>query len=91
VLAATIIGSAMAFIDGTVTNVALPHIQDVKPSAQGCEYCLKTGGTWMHLRECLVCGYVGCCDQSVPLQRRNPLRFRATLSRAGLISYSLGA
>jgi MFS family permease len=28
VLAATIIGSAMAFIDGTVTNVALPQIQD---------------------------------------------------------------
>ena len=33
--------------------------------AKGCEECVKTGGTWVHLRECLVCGHVGCCDSSV--------------------------
>ncbi len=38
--------------------------QRVKPSAQGCEECLKNGETWMHLRICLVCGHVGCCDTS---------------------------
>jgi hypothetical protein len=58
---------------------------------QGCEDCLRIGDTWIHLRECLICGHVGCCDQSVPLQRRNPLWFRSSLPRAGLISYSLGA
>ena len=42
----------------------LDQIQDVKPSAQGCEECLKTGDWWVHLRECLVCGHVGCCDSS---------------------------
>jgi hypothetical protein len=42
----------------------LSHIHDVKPSAQGCEDCLKIGGTWVHLRECLECGHVGCCDSS---------------------------
>jgi hypothetical protein len=67
------------------------QIKDVEPSAQGCEDCLRTGDTWMHLRECLTCGHVGCCDQSVPLQRRNPLSFRAALSRAGSASYSMGA
>ena len=69
------------------------QIRDVEPSAQGCEECLKTGDAWVHLRECLVCGHVGCCDQSVTLQIRNPLPlwFRATRPRAGLISYSLGA
>jgi uncharacterized UBP type Zn finger protein len=29
-----------------------------------CEDCVKTGDTWMHLRLCLSCGHVGCCDQS---------------------------
>src|SRR5919112_146799 len=40
------------------------QIKDVEPSAEGCEDCLRTGDTWMHLRECLICGHVGCCDQS---------------------------
>jgi uncharacterized UBP type Zn finger protein len=30
----------------------------------GCEECLKMGSTWVHLRLCLVCGHVGCCDSS---------------------------
>ena len=40
------------------------QIRDVQPSAQGCEECLETGDSWVHLRECLVCGHVGCCDSS---------------------------
>lgn len=43
----------------------LSEIRDVTPSTtQGCEDCLKIGGTWVHLRECLTCGHVGCCDSS---------------------------
>jgi uncharacterized UBP type Zn finger protein len=42
----------------------MSQINDVEPSAQGCEDCLRAGDTWMHLRECLICGHVGCCDQS---------------------------
>ncbi len=34
------------------------------PHAHGCEECLKTGGDWVHLRLCLTCGHVGCCDDS---------------------------
>ncbi|MFP2907297.1 ubiquitin carboxyl-terminal hydrolase 14 [Pyxidicoccus sp. 3LFB2] len=30
----------------------------------GCEECLKMGDTWVHLRRCLSCGHVGCCDSS---------------------------
>ena len=37
---------------------------DAKPSSQGCEDCLRIGGTWVHLRMCLTCGHVGCCDSS---------------------------
>ncbi len=42
----------------------LGQIQDVQPSAEGCEDCLRMGDTWVHLRECLSCGHVGCCDSS---------------------------
>ena len=42
----------------------LTRIRDVKPSAQGCEECLQIGDTWVHLRECLTCGHVGCCNSS---------------------------
>jgi uncharacterized UBP type Zn finger protein len=40
------------------------QIRDVQPSAKGCEDCLKTGDRWVHLRLCLSCGHVGCCDSS---------------------------
>jgi uncharacterized UBP type Zn finger protein len=42
----------------------LDLIQNVTPAARGCVDCLKTGDRWVHLRLCLTCGYVGCCDQS---------------------------
>ena len=42
----------------------LAQIHDVTPSADGCEDCLKIGATWLHLRLCLECGHVGCCDSS---------------------------
>ncbi|PYX52727.1 MAG: hypothetical protein DMG76_28465 [Acidobacteria bacterium] len=29
-----------------------------------CEDCVKTGDKWVHLRLCLSCGHVGCCDSS---------------------------
>jgi len=34
------------------------------PNAGGCEECLKMGDTWMHLRLCVHCGHIGCCDDS---------------------------
>ena len=40
----------------TITAVAAP--------GQVCEDCVKTGDTWVHLRQCLVCGHVACCDSS---------------------------
>jgi uncharacterized UBP type Zn finger protein len=42
----------------------LGQIRDVAPSADGCEDCLRIGGQWVHLRLCLTCGHVGCCDSS---------------------------
>ena len=42
----------------------LDQLKNVTPVARGCLDCLKTGDQWVHLRVCLTCGYVGCCDQS---------------------------
>ena len=38
--------------------------RDVAPATCGCEECLATRDTWVHLRLCLTCGHVGCCDSS---------------------------
>ena len=45
-------------------HVGQTTIRHVKRPAVGCEDCLKIGGAWVHLRECLTCGHVGCCDSS---------------------------
>ena len=42
----------------------LDQIKKVTPSADGCEDCLRIGSRWVHLRLCLECGHVGCCDDS---------------------------
>jgi uncharacterized UBP type Zn finger protein len=43
----------------------LDHDKNAKPrTPQGCEECLKIGAAWVHLRLCLECGHVGCCDSS---------------------------
>ncbi len=40
------------------------HLKNVKPQTKGCEECMKQGVKWLHLRMCLECGHVGCCDSS---------------------------
>jgi hypothetical protein len=52
------------------------EIRPVKPSADGCEDCLKMGGHWVHLRLCENCGHVGCCDSSP--NRHATKHFQAT-------------
>jgi len=43
----------------------LDQIRDVEPrTPDGCEECLQSGDRWVHLRLCLTCGHVGCCDSS---------------------------
>jgi len=49
----------------TTTCTHLDQIRPVTPHTRGCEECLKAGMTWVHLRLCLECGHVGCCDSSV--------------------------
>ncbi len=53
----------------TGTTSRCDHLETIAVRAppvpvEGCEECLATGGTWVHLRMCQACGHVGCCDNS---------------------------
>jgi len=39
-------------------------VTELPESVDGCEDCLREGDAWLHLRICLECGHVGCCDDS---------------------------
>lgn len=46
-----------------------PHLAGIQEHVQprtplGCEECLRSGSQWLHLRLCMSCGHVGCCDSS---------------------------
>ncbi len=46
---------------------ACEHLLSIPAMAKpagGCDPCLERGDTWVHLRFCVTCGAVGCCDQS---------------------------
>ena len=60
--------------------MADPHLDqtgDVTPAGDGCASCIATGDRWVHLRLCMTCGHVGCCDNSK--NRHATGHFHATL------------
>ena len=66
------------------------HVPDVfaEPSSQrGCEECIALGDDWVHLRLCLRCGHVGCCDDS---KNRHATRHHATSGHAVIGSLEPG-
>jgi len=44
------------------------HLDQVRPfdppAEHVCPPCVAMGSRWVHLRQCLECGQVGCCDSS---------------------------
>jgi uncharacterized UBP type Zn finger protein len=48
----------------TCTHLDQIEVTELPASVDGCEDCLRTGEPWLHLRICLECGKVGCCDDS---------------------------
>lgn len=46
------------------THGAAVQVTQLPEPLLGCEECLKIGDRWLHLRMCLTCGKVGCCDSS---------------------------
>jgi uncharacterized UBP type Zn finger protein len=46
------------------THLDTIQVTSLPESVPGCEDCLRIGGSWVHLRLCLNCGHIGCCDSS---------------------------
>jgi uncharacterized UBP type Zn finger protein len=46
------------------THLDSIRVTQLPEAVDGCEDCLATGDPWLHLRICLQCGHVGCCDDS---------------------------
>jgi hypothetical protein len=55
----------------TCTHLDHVRVTRLPESVEGCEDCLASGGKWLHLRICLECGKVGCCDDSPNHHARN--------------------
>jgi hypothetical protein len=51
-------------VTATCTHLGSVKVLDLPAEIAGCEECLKTGSGWVHLRMCLTCGKIGCCDSS---------------------------
>jgi thioredoxin reductase (NADPH) len=47
-----------------LSSLTRSRTEALEPSARGCEECLEAGDAWVHLRLCMTCGHVGCCDSS---------------------------
>ena len=50
--------------DADCTHLEEVLLRELPAAVAGCEDCLRDGGKWLHLRICLTCGHVGCCDDS---------------------------
>ena len=48
----------------TCEHIEKANLGTKAKTPEGCEECLKIGDEWVHLRLCLTCGHVGCCDSS---------------------------
>ncbi len=42
----------------------LDQVSVTEPSEHVCQECIQMGDRWVHLRMCLSCGHIGCCDSS---------------------------
>jgi uncharacterized UBP type Zn finger protein len=51
-------------IEAPCAHAGEVRVREVERPADGCRVCLATGADWVHLRVCLMCGEVGCCDSS---------------------------
>jgi hypothetical protein len=57
------------------THLEHVKVTELPEEVEGCEDCLAAGTSWLHLRICLQCGHVGCCDSS-------PMRHASAHARA---------
>jgi phosphoenolpyruvate-protein phosphotransferase len=85
------LGAATGGPEGPGGPITCEHAAKVKPvpprTPTGCEECLAEGTPWVHLRLCLTCGHVGCCDSS---PGRHATRHAQATSHPLIASYEPG-
>jgi uncharacterized UBP type Zn finger protein len=54
----------MSYQAASCTHLGTIAVTELPAAVDGCEDCLRDNGVWLHLRICLECGHVGCCDDS---------------------------
>jgi uncharacterized UBP type Zn finger protein len=73
------------------TELSCSHLAHVTPvearTPDGCEECLRAGDRWVHLRLCMACGHVGCCDSS---PNRHATRHNHSTGHPVIASYERG-
>ena len=57
------------------------------PTGRGCEECLAVGDSWVHLRRCVHCGHIGCCDDS---KNKHATKHHAATGHAVIQSFEPG-
>lgn len=62
-------------MSSSCTHLEQVQVTELPEAVEGCEDCLAAGTSWLHLRICLECGHVGCCDSS-------PMRHASAHARA---------
>jgi hypothetical protein len=62
-------------VSSSCTHLEHVHVTELPAEVEGCADCLAGGTEWLHLRICLECGHVGCCDSS-------PMRHASAHARA---------
>jgi hypothetical protein len=68
-------------------DIAALGAEPTPSTADGCEDCLTEGTRWVHLRLCLACGKVGCCDSS---PRKHASRHAAAVGHPVIRSFEPG-
>lgn len=64
------VASAQPLLTPEIRRGGCEHLEEAMQSHaspqshEGCQGCIEEGRTWLHLRMCTTCGYVGCCDSS---------------------------
>jgi phosphoenolpyruvate-protein phosphotransferase len=85
------LGADARVSEGLGGNRTCEHAEKVQPvpprTPSGCEECLTAGTSWVHLRLCLTCGHVGCCDSS---PGRHATRHEQLTSHPVIASYEPG-
>ena len=73
---------------GMATCEHITNAHEHEPNTpNGCEECMATGDTWVHLRLCLECGHVGCCDSS---KNRHATKHNGTTGHPVIQSFQPG-